>query len=291
MQRDKNHILGIAALFVAAISWGSAYAFTKTNLGVFSPEWLLALRFGLAGILMALIGIGRWKKLTWIQAKHGMWMGCLLYGVFFFFTKGLQYTAASRSAFIVGSYVIFVPLAYWIVNRIMPARRDFVASATCLLGISLILLDGGGGGLNIGDAITSVCTLFYAFHVVYSAIYAKEGDIFLLNMLQLGTAGALAVIVALLTSAPPKGLVLADFGGPVYLAVVSSMLPYICILYGQKYVKTTTSAIILSFESVFGCLASILVLGEAIGLRFILGACIVLLSFFITEDIFAKKRG
>ena len=37
MKRDKNIFPGLAALFLAAASWGSGHAFVTSNLGVFSP--------------------------------------------------------------------------------------------------------------------------------------------------------------------------------------------------------------------------------------------------------------
>ena len=290
MKRDKKYIGGIAALFLAAFAWGTAYTVMKSNLETFPAMWLLGLRFAVAGVLMAAICMPKWKKLDKQTVCHGVWMGILLYMEFFFFTVGIQYTTASRSAFVVAAYIIFVPGAYWLVFRKRPGRLDVAASVTCLAGAAIILLDSAGGGINKGDILTVGSSLFYAVHVMYGSVYAKKHSPMLLNMLQIGTAGIIGIAAAFVTAPFPAGVQITDFGGVIYLAVGSTILPYLLSLVGQRYVRPTTSAVILSFESVFGCLASVLVLGERLTPRFILGAAVVLFSFFVSEGIFFKKR-
>ena len=112
MNRDKKYIGGIVALFLAAFAWGSAYTVMKSNLEIFPAMWLLGIRFAIAGALMAVICLPKWKELDRQTVCHGVWMGMLLYMEFFFFTVGIQYTTASRSAFVVAAYIIFVPGAY-----------------------------------------------------------------------------------------------------------------------------------------------------------------------------------
>lgn len=290
MKRDKKYFSGLAALFLAAASWGSGHAFVTSNLGVFSLQWLLVFRLGTAGLLLAILGFPKWKTATRADWKHGIVMGCIMYGIYFFFAQGVRFTATSRASFIVGAYIIFVPFVYILIRRKFPRLQDFAGTALCLIGLGVILLDSSFGGINQGDLLVGVAALFYSFHVVVSAKFAKGADTFLLNMIQLCTCGCISLAVALLTAELPRGLSLGDFSGPLYLAVVSTVLPYMCSLYGQKYVRTTTSAVILSFESVFGCLSSIILLGEKISLRFVVGAIIVMLSFFVTEGLGSKKK-
>ena len=160
----------------------------------------------------------------------------------------------------------------------------------CLAGISLILLEGGSEALGLGELLTAGSALFYAIHVVYGSLYAKKESSLLLNMVQLATGGLIALTVAALTSAFPAGIGISDLKGVAYLAVAATILPYLCSLYGQKYVRTTTSAVILSFESVFGCLGSVLVLREKVSMRFFLGACIIMLALFLSEGLLSFKN-
>ena len=67
--------------------------------------------------------------------------------------------------------------------------------------------------------------------------------------------------------------------------IISFLKPISVSVFGQKYVKTSTSGVILSFESVFGCILSILILGECPGVRFVIGAMLMMCSFLIVEKI------
>ena len=62
MNRDKKYIGGIVALFLAAFAWGSAYTVMKSNLEIFPAMWLPGIRFAIAGALMAVICLPKWKS-------------------------------------------------------------------------------------------------------------------------------------------------------------------------------------------------------------------------------------
>ena len=160
MKRDKKYFSGLAALFLAAASWGSGHAFVTSNLGVFSLQWLLVFRLGTAGLLLAILGFPKWKTATRADWKHGIVMGCIMYGIYFFFAQGVRFTATSRASFIVGAYIIFVPFVYILIRRKFPRLQDFAGTALCLIGLGVILLDSSFGGINQGDLLVGVAALF-----------------------------------------------------------------------------------------------------------------------------------
>ena len=289
MEKNK-HRLAILALFLAAFTWGSAFCVLKDTLDVFSPVWLLAFRFSLAALLLLLICIPRMKRMTVDTLKSGILMGTILYFEFWFFTVGIQYTTASKSSFLLAAYVVILPFVYWVIRRKRPKKQEMAASLVCMAGLAFILL-GSFDGVNKGDVISLGSALCYAVHIVVTGIYARENDSMLLNLMQIGTGAVLGLIFALLSGPMPEHITLGAFGGIAYLAVFSTIVPYLLSVFGQKYVKTSTSGIILSFESVFGCLLSVLVLGEEPGARFLVGAVLVMASFFIAEGVTIKRKG
>ena len=66
-------------------------------------------------------------------------MGCIMYGIYFFFAQGVRFTATSRASFIVGAYIIFVPFVYILIRRKFPRLQDFAGTALCLIGLGVIL--------------------------------------------------------------------------------------------------------------------------------------------------------
>ena len=67
------------------------------------------------------------------------------------------------------------------------------------------------------------------------------------------------------------------------------IIPYLLCLFGQKRVSTTTSGILLSFESVFATAMSILVLHERISLQFMAGGALVIGAAVLSEWSFEGK--
>ena len=104
-------------------------------------------------------------------------------------------------------------------------------------------------------------------------------------LLQIGTGGILGLVAAMILEPHPAAMSGMNIGSIAYLAVFCTVVPYLLSVFGQKYVKTSTSGVILSFESVFGCLLSILVLEERPGMRFVIGAVLMMCSFLIVEKI------
>ena len=73
------------------------------------------------------------------------------------------------------------------------------------------------------------------------------------------------------------------------MAVCAPIIPHLLCLFGQKRVSTTTSGILLSFESVFATAMSILVLHERISLQFMAGGALVIGAAVLSEWSFEGK--
>lgn len=283
MRKNKRlHTLGAVALLCSAAFWASAYLFVKQALDTLSPYYLLAFRYLVAAALMLLISIPRLKHMTRELLKDGIFMGIALFFEFLTFTVGLQYTTASRSSFIIAGYIIILPFVYMLIRRKIPKKQELLAAFICMLGVGMILA-GGEGGMNKGDILMIFCAVSYAFHIVLSARSAKEYDSLLLNLVQIGTTAVLATVLALFTGRPPQVLTGGQVSSILYLAVISTIIPYLLCLFGQKYVSTTTSGIILSFESVFATLLSILFLHDKINVQFVFGGLLVIGAVFVSE--------
>ena len=70
----------------------------------------------------------------------------------------------------------------------------------------------------------------------------------------------------------------------LYLGVVSTTLTYLLQTSCQKYIDETKAAIILSMESVFGTLFSVLILHETITWKMVLGCIIILAAIVIANS-------
>ena len=69
----------------------------------------------------------------------------------------------------------------------------------------------------------------------------------------------------------------------LYLGVISTTVCYLLQTASQKYVDETKAAIILSMESVFGTLFSVIILHEVLMPRMVVGCVIILTAVIISN--------
>ena len=285
----NGRFAGSAALVGAAFLWATAYIFVKQLVEDIPPCLLLSLRFSLAALLLLILLIPRLKRINRKLLIAGIGMGTALFFEFFFFTVGLQYTSASKSSFIIASYIIVLPAAYFIIRRKKPSKSDVFCAVLCMVGICLIMADNLNG-FNKGDLLSCFCAVAYAVHIVLSAQYAKEHDGLLLNLIQIATSAVWSTAAALAIGDFHPGSAKGAFWGIIFLAIVCTIVPYFLCLFGMKYVSTTTSGILLSFESVFATMLAVMMLGERLYWQLIAGGVIILSSFVLSE-LFSARTG
>lgn len=286
---NKGRFAGSAALLGSAFLWATGYIAVKQLVKDVPPGFLLALRFSMATVILAILLIPKLKKIDRGMLSAGIRMGIALFFEFYFFTTGVQYTTASKSSFIIASYIILLPIAYIIIRRKRPEKSDVFAAVMCMAGLCLIMADNLNG-FNLGDLLSCFCAVAYAVHVVYAAKYAKEYDGGLLNLIQIGTSAVLAWVFSFTLGEVQTGFIGIPFGAIIYLAVVCTIIPYFLCLFGMKYVSTTTSGILLSFESVFATFLAVIMLNEHLYWQLVVGGVIIICSFLVSELIPAKAE-
>lgn len=277
-------ILAPLALLAATVIWGVAFVVVKDQVHSVGAVYMMAFRFTIAAVFLALVFIPRMKYMTKKTWLHGLIAGVLLFSAYVFQTVGAKYTTAGNSAFLTALYVVLVPLLGALVFLKKPDFLDIICAVVAIIGIAFISLSGLS--VNKGDALTLVCSVFFALHIIALSRFTKTDDVCLLTMLQFLFAAALSWIVAPfydgafpLEAIKSSGTIIAM----LFLGVLSSGAAYLFQSFGQKYTKAATSAVILSTESVFGALSGWLWGNESIAPLFAVGAVLMLLALIVGQ--------
>lgn len=291
MKKDIKGIkvLAVIGLIVTTMIWGSAFAVMKNSVAVIPPTYLLAIRFTIASVALMAVFWNRVKVIHKMDLICGGILGGFLFISYFFQTYGLKYTTASKNAFITTLYVILVPFLHWFFNKKKPSKNNVAAALISVMGLALLSLEGDLT-INIGDFLTLVCGLFFAFHIVFIDRYTAHHDPIQLTVIQMGMAALLSWVIAPLLEGT------FDFrrihqpmaAGLLYLGIFSTMLCYLFQNVGQKHLSPNTSSIILSFESVFGLLFSVLLLGDQVTPKLIFGCTLMFSAVILSE--YKKKN-
>lgn len=269
-------------LTFATVVWGGGFVASDIALETMTPFQIMCLRFGIATVLMGLISLPNMKKITKKEWKSGILLGIALFISFAFQIIGLKYTTASKNAFLTGTYVVMVPFIAYVILRKKVGIRGIVGAVMALVGVGILSLNGDFT-LGLGDALTLVCAVGFAFQIFLTGVFVQECRANVLNFLQMLVTFVLSVIS--LTVAGEFQFVFTRAGAlsALYLGVISTTLCYFLQTTCQKYVDESRAAIILSMESVFGTLLSILILHEQMTVRMIIGCIMIFTAVLIAN--------
>ncbi|MEF9961200.1 MAG: DMT family transporter [Erysipelotrichaceae bacterium] len=265
-------------LVVIAIVWGGGFIATQGALDGFTPMWMMTIRFFIAGGILLLFSYKQISLLNKHTIFKGIIAGILLFSAFAFQTIGIQYTTASKSAFLTATNVIFVPYLLWAVMKRKPKRKEVIASIACVIGVALLTLDGSGLSLSKGDLLTIICAVFFSLHMIAIEQFSNRIPALALTCLQLLTAGFLSLIFAIPFEAMPSNVSSSAFQSLLFLIFLSTLFAYLLQTIAQKYTSANTTALILSMEALFACLFAYLFLNERLSVSMIAGGCIIFAS-------------
>ena len=282
MEQKKRPGLGRLALLITTMIWGGAFVLMKTALNDLDPIYLLAIRFTIAAVVLMLFSVREWRRID-----RGYLVGCLpaalaLALAYLFQTWGLVYTTPGKNAFLTAFYVIVTPFLAWFLLKQRPDLVRFLAAVICLASVGLISVDTGFT-VNTGDALTLVCGVFFAIHILVLDRYAAGRNTLLVTALQFAAASVMLWVLALIAGHPPARIEAGTWGSLAYLGLVSTALCFVLQTFGQQNTPPAQTAILLSLEAVFGTLASVLFYHERPRGRVVVGFAGMFLAVLISE--------
>lgn len=273
-------------LFAATIVWGASFVFMKDAVEVLTPAQLVGIRFTLAGLLLLAIF---WKRVRTILNAHGVIagviMGTILFLAFWTQTIGLANTTPGKNAFLTATYCVIVPFLAWIITRKPPGIGAIIAAVICVAGIGLVSLTGDSFNIGFGDCMTLLCALIFAIEILAITHFSKTLDVIAVTVLQFLFCGVLGLVFGFTLEPLPSidavtpGFILEM----IYLITLASCVCYIFQNVGLAHVPSSQGALILSLESVFGVITSVLFYGEVLTLRMVIGFALIFIAILISE--------
>ena len=273
-------------IVIATVMWGLSFVVTKGAVDAVPPAWLMGMRFtGTALILIAVF----WKKLARnLDMSHlvaGTLLGIASFVGFWLQTVGITDTTPGKNAFLTATYCVMVPFIYWAVAHRKPTPYNIIAAVLCIAGVGLVALKDGNLSMQWGDAITILSAVFFAIHIVLVAVLATRHEIMTITIVQIADSGVLGIGVGLATEPLPQAsaFTFGFFMELGYLIVFASCLAMVFQNVGQAHVAPSQAALLLSLESVFGVIFSVLLYGEEVTLQLLAGFALIFGAIVISE--------
>ena len=285
--------IGEVGLFAIAIIWGSGFIGTKLALdGGLTAIQTLTLRFFIASIILGIVFLKRIKENI---TKESLIAGSLL-GLFSFMgfvaqTVGLVYTTVSKNAFITTANVVIVPFIGFILYRRKLDKIGIISSLMAFIGIGVLSLEPNLS-INLGDFLTFLCAIAFAFHIFFTGEFSRKCDSYVLTVTLFVVAFILSFISQIIYGQGQLQTTPIGFMGALYLGIFSTAIAFLLQTICQSKVDQTKAAIILSTESVFGTIMSVIIFHEILTPKMIIGCIIIFISIIVSETrlSFLKKK-
>lgn len=287
MTSERNRsLLATFAILAMTATWGSTFYLIKDLLDRVPVLDFLAVRFAIASVALFLMAPRALGRLSASARKNAVVLG-LLYGVAQILqTAGLAHTPASVSGFITGMYVVCTPLLAALILRTRITAMTWGAVGLATVGLAVLTLNGFSVGY--GEAITLVAAVLYALHIVGLGAWAAARDAMGMTIVQL-----VVITVVCFVATVPDGVVLpattGDWLAVVYMAVFAGALALAGQTWAQAHLPPTRAAIIMSMEPVFAAFFAVLLGGESVTARMLLGGALVLTAMLVVELVPRRK--
>jgi drug/metabolite transporter (DMT)-like permease len=270
------------ALLITTIVWGSTFAIVKIGMTYVSPVLFVAIRFGVATAILLVFFRRRIFPIPATSVFKGAVLSLFLFSGFVAQNIGLTITTASKSAFITGMMVLFVPVLQYVIERRLPKVGNIAGVVVVAIGL-WFLTSPSGAGMNAGDALTLVCSVLFGVYIVYLDVISRDMTSLQLAFLQMIWTAAFATIATLGFETPKFTWSWEGVAATLYLTLFATLASTYVQTRFQKDTTPTRAVVIFSVEPVVASLVAAVLLGEQLGAFGILGGGLIITGVLISE--------
>ncbi len=282
----KSILLALLVVFI----WGVNIVVIKVGVNEIPPIALLAIRYGLAGLVF--IPFMKWPG--WTQFKlcvlQGIFLGVLHQGTLFYV---LTIMPAGLIAIILQSAIILVTLMGWLFFKERIGWRTWLGITTGLIGVTILVGIPSGQASLLGYIIAILSTIFVSFTYII--------------MKKLGTVHAPTYIALLSLPVAPIIIIMSYFmegtqwisdhhvinwnilGFVIFFEVIILSLSH--MIWQKLMTKEPLSQIMpyTLLAPLIGLVTAIIILDEALTFSIIIGGLLTILGVAIITFRQAKK--
>jgi len=272
--------LATAVLVAVCVIWGSTFVVVKDAVERMQVMDFLAWRFAIAALAMFVLRPRAVFLLSPVARRRGVVLGLALAAGYVAQTFGLERAPATVSGFITGLFVVFTPLCSGLLLRRRVGGMAWFAVGVATCGLALLSLRGLSVGS--GEAITLLCAVAFALHIVGLGEWSTPTDAYGLAVVQLATVAVVSIVISAPdTLSPPPD---ADVWGAILLtALGATAFGFWGQTWAQAHLHPTRAAVVMTMEPVFAGVFGVAVGGDDLTARTVLGALLVLSAMYLVE--------
>ncbi len=281
MLTQHAHRRRVLSLIAAAASWGIATAIAKRAVGEIPPTTLLPIQLAASLLILGPLVVFRRRPVAWSPELRRLgYLGVLNPGISYALSlAGLVYITASTSVLLWATEpVLIIGFAWWLLGDRID-RRLVTAAAVALIGVVLVVFEGGNGGHPIGVALTLAGVAACAIYTVAARRWIRSESTIDVVAIQQGAGLAFALVLAAVV-AGFSGFGVDGVSGAAWASALTSGILYYgaafwLYLTGLREAPPSWAGLFLTLIPVFGVAAGYVLLDERLTTRQWFGAVLI----------------
>ncbi len=301
----KNQKLkGNSMLLLAAIVWGFSFIAQSKGVELISATSFNGIRCLLGAVVLLpviyILDYGKKKRGVKVaKFDKNLMVAGVICGIFLCVastlqTYGMVFTSPGKAGFITALYMVIIPIIGVFMGK-KPRPVIWMAVIVAVVGMYLMCIDSKFT-INKGDVIILISAFAFVGHILTIDHFSPKVDGVKLSCLQFFVCGTIDMIYVFIFEEPQLAPILNCWASIGYAGIMSCGVAYTLQIVGQKYTDPTSASILMSLESVFSTLATVILVacgwqltGGALNLREILG-CILMFVAIIFVQLPEKRR-
>ncbi len=291
---STKRLLGNIALLIAALLWGSTFVAQSVASESVQPFTFLASRSLLGFLFLIPVSIikdfaakksGKFTKPDRKSVKL-LVLGGVLCGAALTVAAGLQQFGmtgdnSGKAGFITAMYILLVPiLGLFAKKRVRPLI--WVCVGLGVVGLYLLCMTDSMK-LATSDIFLIICAVAFSVHILIVDYFSPRVDGVKLSCIQFFTVFVLATVLALMFESTSFETILNAWLSIAYAGIMSSGIAYTLQIVGQKHTEPTVASLLMSLESTFAVLTSVVILGQFPSSRELAGSVVMLIAIVISQ--------
>ncbi|PPF69559.1 EamA family transporter [Clavibacter michiganensis] len=281
-------LLGVAAV------WGASFLAAKELAAETGVPAAIALRFLVAAAATALLCLARREPLPRGRGLGiAVALGCSQAAVIGLETWGVHLTSATNAGLLISLALVMTPVLEGATSRSWLPRPYFVAAVAAVVGVALLVSEGGLRTPTPGDALVIAAAAVRAVHVTASAHLTRgrtEGTLGVV-LVQMAVCAAASTVVA--GAELPAAVARLDADGwadVLFLGLLCSVFAFVVQLWAVRRTSASRASILMGTEPVWALGVGVVVAGEAIGPVGMCGAVLIVAASYAGQAVERRHR-
>lgn len=283
---NSQTLKGVILVVISAFGYALMPSLSSLAFGRgLNVSQVLFYRFAISALLVW--AIMYFRKVPWkMSFKHGLYLLTIGFIGYTLCSKvlfmGYQYVSGSVATMILFTHPIFVVLGESFMEKTAPGKNKIFAILLTLLGLVVILYEPTAKYNLFGIGLCFASSVTYAIYCLgLSESRTRKLDTLLVTAYVVTLSAVYNLVECIQTG---SSLVITDLPALSYillLAVAATVIPAVTFFAGLKIVGSGSATIISTVETVFVYVLEVLILGQAIVAKNIVGGLIIALGIYL----------